>query len=118
MNKSIEKFRFTQTIERNLTEFKREIIKICNEYLQGSFNSYESEVTMKEAMEKRTDKLAKEINLIVQWGNFLEDKREKDKLEKEGYRERESYRKGYEDCAKELLGEDEAKKFLVRKKNF
>ena len=54
----------------------------------------------------------------VKWENFLKDKEKIDKLRREKYREREEYRRGYEDCARELLGEDEAKKFLVGKKNF
>lgn len=62
MISSIEKLHFAETIERNLTEFKNEIIEIYNEYLQGGFNSCENKVTMKEVIEKRTDKLVREIS--------------------------------------------------------
>ena len=71
-----EEFSFAQTIERNLTEFKKEIIEIYNKYLQGGFSLYENQVTMKEAIEKRTDELVREIDLMMQ----LEDKKkEKEK---------------------------------------
>lgn len=56
--------------------------------------------------------------IVIEWGKFLKNKEKIDRLKKEKYKERENYMEGYEDCAKELLGEDEAKKFLVGKKNF
>lgn len=71
MINSTEELPFAQTVERNLIEFKKEIIEIYNEYLKGNFDLCENKVTMKEAIEKRTDKLVREIDLMMQ----LEDKK-------------------------------------------
>lgn len=71
INSTEEFLHCVQTVERNLTEFKKEIIEIYNEYLKGNFDLCENKVTMKEAIEKRTDKLVREIDLMMQ----LEDKK-------------------------------------------